>query len=86
MDWSVGSKSILGKREGSILGGSAKRFQLDEDMDSVCSVDESIPQQDRVSFMFIAVMFLCLLLCCCYLISRLFSLIYRKGWKRTVEV
>ncbi|CAL8102864.1 unnamed protein product [Orchesella dallaii] len=47
MDWSHGSKSILGKRQGSILGPDAKRLQLDEDMDSVCSVDESVPQQDR---------------------------------------
>ncbi|ODN03599.1 Cap-specific mRNA (nucleoside-2'-O-)-methyltransferase 1 [Orchesella cincta] len=47
MDWSYGSKSILGKRQGSILGPDAKRLQLDEDMESVCSVDESVPQQDR---------------------------------------
>lgn len=50
MDWSYGSKSILGKRQGSVLGPDAKRMQMDEDMDSVCSVDESVPQQDKVNF------------------------------------
>lgn len=47
MDWSYGSKSILGKRQGSVLGPDAKRLQMDEDMDSVCSVDETVPQQDK---------------------------------------
>ncbi|XP_021956771.1 cap-specific mRNA (nucleoside-2'-O-)-methyltransferase 1 isoform X3 [Folsomia candida] len=45
VDWSSGSKSILGKRGGSLIGGDSKKMDFD-DTASISSVDESIPVQE----------------------------------------